>query len=788
MKYNLDNLHWQEFEILSFKVLQHLISKDVQFIEGGNDKGRDIIHDGISNDFKNDWKGKWLFQVKHKSKDQLPKELLKTLSQDLERELEKVFKKHNYKIDNYVLVINKTTTGELHDSLNSKFRSFVDDNNIECKNFTIISYRHIESCIDQKNDLKWSYPNIISQPDFQILIQNAFNYKFETRKKGWLKKIQTQREKFVFTRFFKNAYNKLEEYPAIILSGPPKSGKTFNAEILSLNYSLYREFQPILIDDPDEIEIAYNEDRKQIFICDDAFGRHALTLRVEEWFKKLERIFNLADRSHLFIFTSREYILRAFKNYGNEESSRFLKKIIVESHNYTSTEKLSILKRYTTNSEISEYDKRRILVSENPITNHRNFSPETIRAFFSNINKEDEDIFKNLLEHLEEPDAYLTTIFFRFNDIKQAAILSVLCAVQNDENSIFKSFEQICRDLNIQKIVDSRIEFEELDDSILRILKDEEIEEINFYHPSMQEFLIRKLIQRETGKLSEVVLQNLNIVLLEISLIKPQKKPLLKAPKKTIKIKSEDLNYVSTGLSRLVLKPNISINQVSSVFKWFALEHHTLDLKILAKPEFDTIKPVVQNILEKITSTTFYFNHKNENSTSWSELLSSIKLSSFQYGAEIKDLDFQYFEQLIKDKKNEKDYWILAFRMIAFAGGDFIVNNVGKDWLNQFYLDLKKEIFDLGFELFGDDFPKFEKFNAKVKNKEHSQKRKNKPNKTWYPRFIDVKDKISILKENKGSIVVTKILDKLIQPYDEINQVSEYAKNRHRFNLKKGWW
>jgi hypothetical protein len=300
--------------------------------------------------------------------------------------------------------------------------------------------------------------------------------------------------------------------------------------------------------------------------------------------------------------------------------------------------------------------------------------------------------------------------------------------------------------------------------------------------------LIRKLIQGETGKLSEVVLKNLNIVLLEISLIKPQKKPLLVTPKKTIKIKSENLEYVGIGLSRLVIKSNISISQVSSIFQWFALDHHTLDLKLMAKPQFDILKPVVHDTLQKIINDSFYFNHRNENCTNWSELLSIIKLSCFQYGVEAKDLDFQYFKELLIHKKNEKDYWILVFRILAFTGDDFTKKIIGKEWLNQFYSELKKQIFDLGYELFDEDFPKFENYNSKSKKNEYSQKRKHKPNKTWFPRFIEVKDKISILKENKGSIIVTKILDRLIQPYDEINQISDYAKNRHRFNLKKGWW
>ena len=82
MKYNLDDLHWQEFEVLAFKILQILIAQDVQFLEGGNDKGRDIVYAGKS-DFNTSYSGKWIFQAKHKSKLNIEDELASTLVSDL---------------------------------------------------------------------------------------------------------------------------------------------------------------------------------------------------------------------------------------------------------------------------------------------------------------------------------------------------------------------------------------------------------------------------------------------------------------------------------------------------------------------------------------------------------------------------------------------------------------------------------------------------------------------------------------------------------------------------------
>ncbi|MCZ8284027.1 MAG: hypothetical protein O9353_01110, partial [Bacteroidia bacterium] len=53
-KYNLELLEWQQFEVLAFKCLQFDVSPSAQFIEGGNDKGRDIIYKGITHFFDTD--------------------------------------------------------------------------------------------------------------------------------------------------------------------------------------------------------------------------------------------------------------------------------------------------------------------------------------------------------------------------------------------------------------------------------------------------------------------------------------------------------------------------------------------------------------------------------------------------------------------------------------------------------------------------------------------------------------------------------------------------------------
>lgn len=37
---------------------------------------------------------------------------------------------------------------------------------------------------------------------------------------------------------------------------------------------------------------------------------------------------------------------------------------------------------------------------------------------------------------------------------------------------------------------------------------------------------------------------------------------------------------------------------------------------------------------------------------------------------------------------------------------------LGRDWLNNQFMELKENVFNLGYEIFGDDFPEFKNYNS----------------------------------------------------------------------------
>ncbi|MDP2366492.1 MAG: hypothetical protein Q8M94_22285, partial [Ignavibacteria bacterium] len=305
-KYNLSILEWQQFEVLSFKCLQFDVSPSVQFVEGGNDKGRDIFYTGITHFFSqsNDTR-KYIFQIKHKSHENS----FNSLKSDLHKELLKVYITNKFDYDFYCLVTNLTLTGNQYDELKTVFESFLHQYKVQLNvDFSIYSYRHLESCIDKNDSLKWTFPSIIHQTDFKLLLDDFISRRQANISRGWLSIFKRNKDKFILTNIYNEAIEKLQSNNVLLLSGPPKSGKTFNAEMIIFNKVCEDKCVPYKIEKVEDFEKFYDVDKKQIFLFDDAFGKHNIDLfRADVLDRKLEFIFECIDQNHKCIFTSREY-------------------------------------------------------------------------------------------------------------------------------------------------------------------------------------------------------------------------------------------------------------------------------------------------------------------------------------------------------------------------------------------------------------------------------------------------------------------------------------------------
>jgi hypothetical protein len=793
MKYRLEELSWQEFEILAFKCLQKIVSPGVSFLHGGHDKGRDILYTGESAYNKN-FTGKWIFQAKHNSNPGDKRKAESHLNSELASELTKVFITNQLDPNVYILVSNLPITPALFDLLHNTFTSFCQTHKMDGKQFDIIGYHHLETCIEENDVIKWNFPTILSAIDLQFLLNKVVNAPLGTRVKGWLNVIKESYRWFIATQSFNDAMEKLIKQHIILLSGPPKSGKTFIAEILALLLMIQNDYEPVRIDDAEEFERFYNSEKRQLFVCDDAFGKHRLSAsNADEWERKLYSIFTLADETHKLVFTSRENVYRAFIAFATIDSQQHLNKIIVDASHLTSIEKEALLTRYILNAAITTAHKDELLYDLDVLTTHKNFSPESVRSFFSdpNVANDGKSIRFRLIEHFNNPDEYLGHVFQNLNDENKIVMMSVLCAEDAAVRNIGYTYENLVKDLSGKKIISFNVVLDELDGSILRITRSDINTEVSFHHPSMQEFLIHFFSKEMYGPLRIAIIKNVNNLLLTSSLIHSNKLPGI--DKKLIAIEKKDLVYLEQGIYRMLANPNLKMNWLTKMISWLsnAGMGQIPMMRLLDRELFVETKKISTDIFLSLNDREIFSKLEIENCEQWADMLGKMQTLCTTMAMDMKQLSVNYAAQLLSAKQDEPGFSNLVLRLNMFVPADDLLRLLGKSWFNDFYVELRNELYSLGYEIYGDDYPDFKRFNAlpiAERLKLEDGKIINKPSKTWYPRFLVCKEKMQLLKNVQHDEIGRRFLPNLMKLYGQLVLSSQYAKNRYLFLIQKGWW
>ena len=779
-KYNIENLEWQQFELLSFKCLQFDISKSLQPIEGGNDKGREFIYNGVTNFFSSDNKEQsYIFQSKHKSTLDF-----KALKNDLKRELFKVYIKNKLTSSIYCLVTNISLSGNEYDELKDIFETFLSENELDFDlTFKIYSYRHFESCIDNNSQLKFLFPTIVKNTDFKFLLDEILNKREINNSKSFINIFKRNREKFVNTSIFDEALNKLEKNHILLLSGPPKSGKTFTAEMVIFNKYFSEEFSPYNIIEIQDFDKFYNKDKKQIFLFDDTFGKYDLDFnRADIINRKIEFLFDLVDVNHKFIFTSREYIFRAFTNYTDSDVKTMIERINVDVNRLSKYEKESIFLRYYKRLT----NKNETNVNVDNLIDNSNFTPEVIRSYFEN---NEDYIHSDFIKHIKFPDAYLKKIFINLNEKNKILLLSILLSSNQKINSIAYSNKYICEDLRKPiELTSIEEELELLNGSLINDVHDR----YSFYHPTMAEFFI-KYINEDVLAYRNILFKNINVDLLFISSFNS------KTEKNNIVIQDDDIKHLEIGLRRFILNPNVDLNSINGIFSWFNETDRLLFFKLKNKIKY---KEIIDEILASVITLDLSLFAKNINEDVLAVFFKNVKRLYVKKHSEYENIFNQdKLQDIIKSNKNKDRFWYLVFSLVPFIKDEIIFddNYIGRNWLNNFYSELKSDINTLGAELYGNAYPDFiepnkykklmdeKKFDEANKIKKKSKADfKLKTNNTWYKRYAICKEKIMVIKANHP--IGYKIYEKLIPLFSHLSALEDNQKNRYIFNKKKKWW
>jgi hypothetical protein len=684
--------------------------------------------------------------------------------------------------DVYCLVTNLTIPGVFLDELNEVFSKFlVKNKHLQDLKFRVISYRNLETTIDKHRYIKYRYSSILNPSDLEYILRQTLKRGTQKTSDIWFAIFKKNSERFIYTSIQDKAIEVVKNKNIILFSGPPKSGKTFNAQALIFNLCCLEEFTPFYIVDLNTFEELYEEDSKQIFLFDDAFGKHNLDKsRSDILERKLEQIFETIDDKHLCVFTSREYVYRSFEKFTDKDTSKFIQKITVEVTELSLTEKESLFERYYKSSLEMTFNLPDWQI--NKYINHTNFSPETIRSYFDRAEYFDHEKF---MDHLELPDQYLSTVFNNLAQEKQQTLLAILFGLNGQINNISYSFKNVLNDQGNTRLIHLQDQLSIMEDSIVSCLN----EQYSFYHPSMTEFFLRYLSQ-EAGNYRSLAFKNLNLELLSfIKFSESRKDELL------IKIDSSDLIEMAIGFKRILRNPNSEIQHLNSIFTWVGSEDVMMNLQLKENEKykklktgfFDDFAQEAERILKNIDPIEFDYFMRNLKILYGQSTLSKI-------------FNTKTIKGIIDLKTNNNSLWIIVFHLAQFiATKEELLTVVNRDWLNKFYLDLKSEIIELGLDLFGASYPEFRelkkykqlvaanKFNEAqdIKKKSYADY-KLKTQRTWYPKYMQAKRRMNAIKNSKP--YGYRIYIKLEEKFTPLRRLEENQRNRYYFLLEKGIW
>jgi hypothetical protein len=182
------------------------------------------------------------------------------------------------------------------------------------------------------------------------------------------------------------ALGALVRHHFVVLTGPPEMGKTAIAQMIALalatdGWDVHECIRP------EQVFAAWDDDRPQVFVADDAFGSTEYRPDAgERWARDMERILQAVDEQHWLIWTSRPAPLRAglARVHRERGAERFPQpsEILVDASALDRGEKALILYRHARAAHASGTSAARLLQAHGEaIVEDPHFTPERIRRF-----------------------------------------------------------------------------------------------------------------------------------------------------------------------------------------------------------------------------------------------------------------------------------------------------------------------------------------------------------------------------------------------------------------------
>jgi hypothetical protein len=190
---------------------------------------------------------------------------------------------------------------------------------------------------------------------------------------------------FVPTRAYRRTLETLERHRFAVLTGPPEMGKTAIARTVGLALAT-EGWQVHECIRPDQVRAAFDAERPQLFVADDAFGSTEYRPdAAERWALELDGILRRLDKRHWLIWTSRPAPLKAglgriHREHGVE---RFPDPtgVHVDASALDLEEKTLILFRHTRGADLRPAATEIVREYGEVIVEHEHFTPGRIGRF-----------------------------------------------------------------------------------------------------------------------------------------------------------------------------------------------------------------------------------------------------------------------------------------------------------------------------------------------------------------------------------------------------------------------
>ncbi len=327
-----------------------------------------------------------------------------------------------------VLLLTNLDTGEAQAALARRFG--------EEREFTVLGARELGDSLDRHPALRAAMPSVLGLRDLGALIDP------NVLQRSTLDVIIAQELARAFwpTRAYERARAVLGRHRFVVLTGPPEMGKTAIARMLALA-QLTDGWEAHECTTPDQVWQAYDRDRRQVFVADDAFGSTEYRPdAAERWARELGRMLQALDDRHWLIWTSRPAPLKAgLRRVQRERGSEHFPapgEVLVDAAELDLAEKTLILFRHAKNHDANDVARNLVRSAGVSIVEHPHFTPERIRrlvaerldALADAARGGDASVLAIVEDELARPTEAMRTSFQALEDEHRELLIAVLDA------------------------------------------------------------------------------------------------------------------------------------------------------------------------------------------------------------------------------------------------------------------------------------------------------------------------------------------------------------------------